>query len=282
MKKDLKSLKQAMKDNKPDQEIRKMKQEILKAMRMQKQNQENGLKQKEKRSQLHAQEAIKILTNVPRSYRKTGFSREVVNEYFQTAYEDKKRDCQYNPLWGILKPAAPKKQLSENPPSLAELQEVVLRKINKLNKSSPGTKCYSLCDLQEVLSVMHGILRKIWKKGKISFSWRIGEVVLIPNEDDKSRPEPFRNITLTNVRGKKFFQVLATRLLSYLVQNDYIDKAIQKGFITGIAGCVEHTQALMETLLDAKENERETLAAWLNLTNAYVSVAHNLVQFALE
>ena len=67
-----------------------------------------------------------------------------------------------------------------------------------------------------------------------------------------------------------------------MVQNNYIDQAIQKGFLPGIAGCVEHTQALMETLLDAKQNAREIVVAWLDLANAYGSVAHNLVQFALE
>ena len=96
-------------------------------------------------------------------------------------------------------------------------------------------------------------------------SWRIGEAVLIPKEEDKSRPELFRNITLTNVSEKMFFQVLANRLLSYMLQNDYLDQAIQKGFLPGIAGCVEHTQALMETLLDAKQNAREIVVAWLDL-----------------
>ncbi|XP_072020240.1 uncharacterized protein [Amphiura filiformis] len=37
----------------------------------------------------------------------------------------------------------------------------------------------------------------------------------------------------------------------------------------------------METLLDAKQNARE-IVAWLDLANAYGSVAHNLIQFALE
>ena len=57
---------------------------------------------------------------------------------------------------------------------------------------------------------------------------------------------------------------------------------MQKGFLPGIAGCVD-TQALMETLLDAKHDAREIVViAWLDLANAYRSVAHNLIQFALE
>ena len=79
-----------------------------------------------------------------------------------------------------------------------------------------------------------------------------------------------------------FFQVLANRLLTFMVGNGYIDQSIQKGFLPGVAGCVEHTQVLMETLLDAKRNLREIVVAWLDLANAYGSVAHNLIQFALE
>ena len=60
MKQDLKrSLKKAIKDNKPDQEIRKMKQEFLKAMRLNNKIRKMELKQKEKRSHVHAQEAFK-------------------------------------------------------------------------------------------------------------------------------------------------------------------------------------------------------------------------------
>ena len=116
---------------------------------------------------------------------------------------------------------------------------------------------YKKC--RKVLSVIQKIFRRIWKKKKIPLSWRVGEAVLIPKEEDRSKPELFRNITLKNVSGKMFFQVVANRLLSYMVQNGYIDQAIQKGFLPGIAGCVEHTQVLMETLLDAKQNTREIL-----------------------
>ena len=96
------------------------------------------------------------------------------------------------------------------------------------------------------------ILRRIWKKKHISLSWRIGEAVLIPKEKYTSKPELFRNITLTNVSEKMFFQVLANRLLTFMLENGYIDHAIQEGFLPGIAGCIEHTQTPVETLLDAK------------------------------
>ena len=47
-------------------------------------------------------------------------------------------------------------------------------------------------------------------------------------------------------------------------------------------GCLEHTFALLEALRDAKESHRQIIITWLDLANAYGSVRHNLIQFALN
>ena len=47
-------------------------------------------------------------------------------------------------------------------------------------------------------------------------------------------------------------------------------------------GCLEHSFAMYEALLNAKHNQRQIVVAWLDLCNAYGSVRHNLVQFVLE
>ena len=47
-------------------------------------------------------------------------------------------------------------------------------------------------------------------------------------------------------------------------------------------GCIEHTFALLEALRDAKESHRQIVITWLDLANAYGSVRHNLIQFALN
>ena len=55
----------------------------------------------------------------------------------------------------------------------------------------------------------------------------------------------------------------------------------QKGFKV-TPGCLEHSFAMYEALLDAKQNQRQIIVTWLDLCNAYGSVKHNLVQFALH
>ena len=49
-----------------------------------------------------------------------------------------------------------------------------------------------------------------------------------------------------------------------------------------MSGCVEHTYLLNEALKDAKKNRRQIVVSWVDLANAYGSVPHNLIQFALE
>ena len=52
--------------------------------------------------------------------------------------------------------------------------------------------------------------------------------------------------------------------------------------MTGIAGCLEHSFVLMEALREAKASTRQIVVTWIDLANAYGSVRHNLIQFALN
>ena len=57
---------------------------------------------------------------------------------------------------------------------------------------------------------------------------------------------------------------------------------MQKGFLKGIPGCIEHTFALHEELRDAYTHHKQIVISWIDLANAYGSIKHNLIQFALE
>ena len=69
-----------------------------------------------------------------------------------------------------------------------------------------------------------------------------------------------------------------------MLKNGYISKEIQKGFLAGVSGCVEHTFAfkLLEAIRDAKSSHWQLVITWLDLANAYGSARHNLIQFALN
>ena len=153
------------------------------------------------------------------------------------------------------------------------------------NKSSPGPNgipylVYKKCP--QTLGRVIKIMIRIWKSGKIPPQWRTGRVILVPKNGDSSGPAECRPIVLSNTSGKIFFQVIAQRLLKFLTSNKFIDIAVQKGFLPRVSGCVEHTQALMETLTDAKRRKHKITVCWLDLANAYGSVSHNLIQFAAK
>ena len=66
-----------------------------------------------------------------------------------------------------------------------------------------------------------------------------------------------------------------------MIENKFTSHT-QKGFKAKTPGCLEHSFAMFEALLDAKRNQRQIVVTWLDLCNAYGSVKHNLVQFALH
>ena len=65
-------------------------------------------------------------------------------------------------------------------------------------------------------------------------------------------------------------------------KNGYINSGTQKGFLFGVPGCIEHSFALVEALRQASAEKRAIVTTWIDLANAYGSVRHNLIQFALN
>jgi hypothetical protein len=92
----------------------------------------------------------------------------------------------------------------------------------------------------------------------------------------------FRPITMTATMGKIFLSVISERMQRFFIKNMYIPRKVQKGFLAGIAGCVEHSFMLFEAMKEAKEEQRQIVVSWIDLANAYGSVRHNLVQFAMD
>ena len=104
-------------------------------------------------------------------------------------------------------------------------------------KSAPGPNgipnlLYKKCP--KVLAWLHKMLKSAWKNQKISDQWNTADGVYIPKEQDSSSINQFRPISLLNVEGKIFFSVMASRLSTYLLENNYLDISVQKGGIPGV------------------------------------------------
>ena len=69
-----------------------------------------------------------------------------------------------------------------------------------------------------------------------------------------------------------------------MLRNSYLDKRLQKGFLPDVAGCLEHSSLLSDALRarDARAHKRSICISWLDLKNAFGSVRHSLIIFALQ
>ena len=63
-------------------------------------------------------------------------------------------------------------------------------------------------------------------------------IVIIKETDN---PANFRPITLQSVPLKVFTSCLRNKMFTFLVENNYIEHNIQKGFTPKVAGTLEHT-----------------------------------------
>lgn len=70
-------------------------------------------------------------------------------------------------------------------------------------------------------------------------------------------------------------------MTEFLLQNEYIDTAVQKGGIPKVPGCIEHTRVVTQLIREAQEGDGDLVVLWLDLANAYGSIPHKQVETSL-
>lgn len=159
------------------------------------------------------------------------------------------------------------------------------RNRRKRNNAAPGFDMLSYLPFKKCVVLMeyvHVIAIKVWTTQDVPECWALAYIILLAKSNNLTDCAEFRPIAITGVIGKIIFSVLSDNLQKYMLQNAYIDREVQKGFLTGISGCLEHSFALHEALKEAKSWKKSIVVTWIDLANAYGSVRHNLIQFALE
>lgn len=209
-------------------------------------------------------------------------SAEEASSFFKDGYHDTGRGDDIKPLEGMERPKLPEFPFFDKPPNFKELKKSVSA---KRNAATPGMNSltylpYKKCD--SILRTLLKIIRKIFDTKDVPEDWALAFIVLLQKKKDDLSLQEFRPIAITNTVGKIFFSIISTRLQHYLTRNNYISSQIQKGFLSGVPGCVEHSFALWEALREAKDEQRAIVVSWLDLANAFGSVRHNLIQFALN
>ena len=97
-------------------------------------------------------------------------------------------------------------------------------------------------------------------------------------------PKPNHLVLLTsrNVEGKLFFSLISKRLGKHIItNNNFINSSIKKGCMDKVPGCWEHMSMVWSVLKEA-QSTKSLANIWLDIANAYGSIPHRLLFFALE
>ena len=113
-------------------------------------------------------------------------------------------------------------------------------------------------------------------------AWTGSLVKLLHKAGSTDEPSNFRPLALSSSLGKPYHQIKAARLNQFMVSNGYINTSHQKAFLSNINGCMEHIKVLQEVIQDAKANKKTVHISWFDLTDAFGSVSHDLIQICLE
>ena len=89
-------------------------------------------------------------------------------------------------------------------------------------------------------------------------------------------------IALSGCIGKTYHLLLAGRLKKYLTVNKFVDASLQKAFLPGINGCIEHNIVMDEIIKDAKQRKKTCYVTFLDLEDAFGCVPHSLIDLTLE
>ena len=108
-------------------------------------------------------------------------------------------------------------------------------------------------------------------------AWGSGKIILIHKKGDNSSPANYRLIVLSSTIGKLVHKFIAFRLEKYCLSNDIIDSTLQKGFLTGINGTMEHIFTVSTLIDHAQSNGLPVSTTFTDLCNAFGSISHQLV-----
>ena len=105
---------------------------------------------------------------------------------------------------------------------------------------------------------------------------------LLHKKGEHSDPTNFRMIALSGCIGNTFHLLINQRLTNFLVKNKLVDPAMQKAFLPGINGCIEHNLAMEEVIKNARKNRKTAHISFFDLEDAFGSVPHTLIDETLK
>jgi len=227
------------------------------------------LKKQEQRNKIAAEKSFKkdpnkfsqSIFHPPTQNAQPEFSAEEAQQYFQNTYTDINRDYIYSAHPEMSRPKLPSTIFSTRCPTIIELQKSAKR---KRNGAAPGLNGLTYVPYKKCTALLKFVVklgRKIWKKKDIPADWARAYIILLAKSEDLKSLSEFRPIAITSTVGKIFFSVISDRLQFFMIQNHYITRDLQKGFLFGVPVCLEHSFTLMEALREAKECHQQIVVS---------------------
>ena len=150
--------------------------------------------------------------------------------------------------------------------------------------SAPGVDgiTYSMwASIPWICSQLAVLFNKLVMQQTCPSIWKFGWTVLLHKGGPRTLPN-FRPITLTPTLAKLFHAIVAAWLEKGVIASGIIKTDLQKGFLTGISGAIEHDLVLDETLWQAKHGHKNINMVLVDLKNAFGSVPHHRISWALK
>jgi hypothetical protein len=217
----------------------------------------------------------------PRNEAKPTFSKEDCEAHFRATYSDPNRSEPYEEAPPELnRPAPPKYPFDLAQPTAEDVRRVTWRKPNRSSAGVDKIPYTAYKRMTSALTALTTVVQRVWRDRKVPQAWSIAELTLIAKTDKLNDPSQFRPIALLNTGGKIFWSIVNHRLERYMVSNRYVNMSVQKAFLSGMPGCIEHVSRLEEALRVAHEEKRSICVLFTDLANAYGSMKHNHLQYA--
>ena len=67
-----------------------------------------------------------------------------------------------------------------------------------------------------------------------------------------------------------------------MITNGYLDEKVQKGFLSNIGGCIDHTYTLQELFDDAKVRKKTLHLTLYDLKDGFGSISQQLISHIME
>ena len=156
---------------------------------------------------------------------------------------------------------------------------------SKRHTAAPGSDTVSNALLKRC-PALHPFLAQsfndLFKFGVCPDNWKKAVTLLVHKSGPTQNVSNWRPISLTSCLGKLFHSIVSHRIQEHVTGSGVIDTTIQKGFLPGVNGCIEHTQALCELLDHQRQHKRQYCLGQYDLKNAFGSLPHYVLFSALE